>query len=318
VAWSIKGAEETMPESPDVQYAIAIHGGAGSSLDDRPADERQAVRGSLERALNLGRQMLDRGQSSLDTVEQVIRLLEDDPLFNAGRGAVLNSCERHELDASIMDGQQRQCGAVAAVTTVKNPISLARLVMTRTPHVLLIGEGADAFAQEMQVQLVQQDYFATERAWQRLRKAREASAAAAPPVERETVGCVALDRAGNLAAGTSTGGLTNKRPGRVGDSPLVAAGTYADNRTCAVSCSGIGEQFIRHAVAYDVAARMAYQSSSLQDAVHHVIHQTLKPDDGGLIAVDRHGTIVIDFNTPGMSRGAADSTGRFTIQLGRD
>jgi beta-aspartyl-peptidase (threonine type) len=254
----------------------------------------------------------------LDAVEQVVRQMEDDPLFNAGKGAVMNAEGQHELDASIMDGRSRACGAVGGVQTVKNPISLARLVMTRTPHVLLMGQGAERFAVEMEVDLVEQAYFWTEEAQRRLQKAKEETRANETPKDRETVGCVVLDTHGNLAAGTSTGGLTNKRFGRIGDSPIIGAGTYPDNATCAVSGTGIGEHFIRHAVAYDVSARMAYKDISLDQAVAEVVHGTLKPGHGGLIAVDRHGNIAMDFNTPWMSRAAADSAGRFTVKLGRD
>ena len=258
----------------------------------------------------------------MDAVEQVIRFLEDDPQFNAGKGAVFNSDGGHELDASIMDGQTKACGAVAGVKTVKNPISLARLVMTKTQHVLLAGDGADRFAKEMKVDTVDQKYFWTEEQHQAWLKAREKQKqlegdTPSSTAHKGTVGCVALDKQGNLAAGTSTGGLTNKKYGRVGDSPIIGAGTYADNKTCAVSCTGIGEHFIRNAVAYDVSARMAYKGGSVKEAVSHVIHQILKPGDGGMIALAHDGSISMDFNTPGMARAAADSSGRFEVQLGK-
>lgn len=298
-------------------FAIAIHGGAGSSPDKLSAKERAATEASMKKALAIGRDVLAEGGSSLDAVEQVIRFLEDDPLFNAGRGAVYNNREGHQLDASIMDGRDKACGAVAGVTTVRNPISLARLVMTKTRHVLLSGDGADQFAVEMKVPLVDQKYFSTDKAYEKLLRIRR-EAKESEDEHKGTVGCVALDQHGNLAAGTSTGGLTNKKYGRVGDSPIVGAGTYADNATCAVSCTGIGEEYIRNAIAYDVSARVAYKKQPLPDAVRHVIHTTLRKGDGGIIAVGRDGTIAMDFSTPGMSRGAANSNGLFEVKLGRD
>ena len=244
----------------------------------------------------------------MDAVERVIRELEDDPIFNAGRGAVLNSEGGAELDASIMDGRTKACGAVASVRIAKNPISLARLVMTETRHVLLAAHGADRFAEEMKVDLVDNDYFRTDAQIKRW-KAIKAK-------EQGTVGCVALDSHGNLAAGTSTGGLMNKKYGRVGDSPIIGAGTYADNRTCAVSCTGVGEHYIRHAIAHDVSARMEYKQQSLRAAAHAAMHKTLKPGMGGIIAVDKDGNIALDFNTAGMSRAAADANGKWIVELG--
>jgi len=306
------------------RFAIALHGGAGRSADKMKADETKAVEASLGKALDIGTKVLDAGGKSLDAVEQVIRFLEDDPLFNAGRGAVFNAAGGHELDASIMDGRSKACGGVAAVRTVKNPISLARLVMEKTKHVLLTSDGAEQFADEMRVERVANSWFSTEKRRKELEKARQEAAAegkqtrhGAPDPYYGTVGCVALDSQGNLAAGTSTGGLTNKKFGRVGDSPIVGAGTYADNATCAVSGTGIGEQFIRHAVAYDVSARMTYLKQPLKEAVHDVMHKTLRPDDGGLIAVGADGSIVMDYNTGGMARAAADPSGYREVKIGR-
>jgi beta-aspartyl-peptidase (threonine type) len=304
-------------ESRTMEYAIAIHGGAGDNPAELPAEVRQGREESLRKALEIGVAVLKDGGASLDAVEKVIRFLEDDPHFNAGHGAVFDAEGGHSLDASIMDGSNRACGAVAGVRTVKNPISLARLVMTKTRHVLLAADGADRFAEEMGVEQVGNDYFSTPRQranWEKAQK--EAAAKAKQDRHMGTVGCVAVDRRGNLAAGTSTGGLTNKKFGRVGDSPIVGSGTYADNATCGVSCTGVGEHFIRHAIAHDISARMAYQDASLEDAVRAVIHETLQPDTGGLIAVDRQGKIVIDFNTVGMARASADSSGRFEVKLG--
>ncbi len=302
-----------------VEYAIVIHGGAGSAKID--ADVVAARLRSLKEYLQEGRDMLQQGSLGLDVVEAVIRRLEDDPLFNAGKGAVYNSEGGHELDASIMDGRDLSCGAVAGVTRVKNPVSLARRVMTDTRHILLAADGADRFARQQGMERVKPGYFHTEHARQRWEKARAAeqkqSSSEKPPLYLGTVGCVVLDRKGNIAAGTSTGGLTNKKYGRIGDSPIIAAGTYADNRTCGVSGTGIGEHFIRHAVAYDVSARMMYRDDTLKDAAHAVIHETLKPGYGGIIALDRDGNIVMEFNTPGMSRAAADSNGRFEVHVGK-
>ena len=308
------------------RYAIVIHGGAGSSPAQLGERSRLGREQAVQRVLRKGVEILEAGGSSLDAVEQVIRLMEDDPVFNAGRGAVFNNAGGHELDSSIMDGRDLSCGAVAGVKTVKNPISVARLVMTKTPHVLLAGDGADRFASQMGVKLVPQSYFSTEAArkrWERSRKAKEEKtkkgAATAPgkAIHYGTVGCVALDQFGNIAAGTSTGGLTNKQYGRVGDSPIVGAGTYADNRTCGVSCTGIGEHYIRNAVAYDVSARMKYLKSSVQDAVDAVITKTLKPGYGGIIALDAKGHIATGYNTGGMTRGMADSNGRFEVKIGK-
>ncbi len=260
---------DSQPEPPKMKYAIAIHGGAGSSPNQYSDEANQQRRESLKTALTKGVEILDSGGSSLDAVEAVIQILEDDPQFNAGKGAVFNADGSHELDASIMDGSSLSCGAVAGVSHVKNPIKLARLVMTETPHVLLSGPGAEAFARQQAVDWVEPSYFDTpaakaslERYKQRLEKktgAHDAGPAMGTASEPEwkigTVGCVALDVNGNLAAGTSTGGMTYKKFGRVGDSPVVGAGTYADNATCAVSGTGIGEQYIRNAVAYDIWRR---------------------------------------------------------------
>ena len=300
-----------------VEYAIVLHGGALDEVAQMPAELKASYEKSLGAALTLGKGVLDKGGTSLDAVEQVIRLMEDDPIFNAGKGAVFNSAGGHELDASIMDGRTKACGAVAGARTVKNPISLARLVMTKTRHVLLTADGAERFAEEMGVERVDQKYFWTQRQYDNWQKARAKQDAADAGKKKGTVGCVALDRHGNLAAGTSTGGLTNKKYGRVGDSPIIGAGTYADNETCGVSCTGTGEEFIRNAISFDVSARVKYQRVPLEEAVKQVIHHVLKPDVGGLIALGRDGTIVTDFNTDGLSRAAADSSGRFEVRLGR-
>lgn len=304
------------PEPPS--WSIAIHGGAGVISKDIPDSVRIGYEESLGTALRLGADMLDSGRTSLDVVEAVVRVLEDDPRFNAGRGAVYTADARHELDAAIMDGRALSAGAVAGVTTVRNPISLARQVMEQTPHVLLIGAGAEAFADQTGVERVPNTWFNTDLRRQQLDRAREREAErqqASLESRYGTVGAVALDRHGNLAAATSTGGMTNKRFGRVGDVPVIGAGTYADNATAAISCTGTGEQFIRHVVAHQVAAQMAFAGKSLDQAARFVIDTKLNPGDGGLIAVSRSGDIAMVFNSPGMFRGAADAKGRFEVAI---
>lgn len=295
-----------------VAYAIVIHGGALDAPEELGTEVLKEYENGLNVALQLGRKTLDEGGTALDAVERVIRALEDDPTFNAGRGAVYNVEGKHELDASIMDGSNRACGAVSNVRTVKNPISLARLVMSKTRHVLLVSDGAEQFATEMKVDRVEPSYFDTKRQYENWIRVRERQAKEG---KKGTVGCVALDKLGNLAAGTSTGGLTNKKFGRVGDSPIIGAGTYADNATCGVSCTGTGEEFIRNAVAHDVAARMSYLKISVSEAARQVVQKVLRPDDGALIALSHDGEITAEYNTAGLARGAADSTGRFEVKL---
>jgi len=311
------GAASAPPAPLSDRYAIAIHGGAGVIERNTPEGERDAYLASLSSALQSGRERLARGDNALDVVEAVVRLLEDDPLFNAGKGAVFTADGKHELDASIMDGRTLACGAVAGVRTVKNPISLARLVMERTPHVLLAGEGAEQFATGMGVDRVDPTYFDTPHRQKALEKWLEEhkQADAPPPKSRGTVGCVALDRSGHLAAATSTGGMTGKRFGRVGDAPVIGAGTYACDATCAVSCTGTGEEFIRNAAAFQVSAIMQYTGADVTKAARMVIFDRLKPDDGGLIAVSRTGEIAMPYSTLGMFRGAADSSGRFDVAI---
>lgn len=313
-----RAASETSSASGErMDYAIAIHGGAG--VIDRGGDETEwkAYEASLERALREGRDRLAKGEAALDVVEAVVRMLEDDERFNAGKGAVFTAEGTHELDASIMDGRSLACGAVAGVKTVKNPISLARAVMERTPHVMMAGAGAESFATQAGVERVDPSYFDTPGRFKRLEEWRREQEAKNAKAERSrgTVGCVALDRAGNLAAATSTGGMTGKRFGRVGDSPVIGAGTYASNETCAVSCTGTGEEFIRHVAAFQVSALMRYGGKGVEEAARVVIHERLKPDDGGLIAVSKDGRIAMPFSTSGMYRGAADSRGRFEVAI---
>jgi len=302
----------TDPVAPSLDYAIAIHAGAGVIAEDRQSFRAEPYVESLERALGVGRSILDEGGSSLDAVERVIVLLEDDPLFNAGRGAVFNHEGRNELDASIMDGRNLSCGAVAGVSNVKNPIVLARLVMTETRHVLLGGAGAEQLGLELGLEPVTQDYYYTQPRWDALQRAITGEAASSGG---GTVGVAALDREGNLAAGTSTGGLTDKRFGRIGDSPIIGAGTYADNRTCAVSATGKGEEFIRHNVAARISGLIEHGGMTLQEAAEQVVNGRLVPGDGGVIGVSRDGAIAMVFNTRGMYRGAANSAGRFEVAI---
>jgi L-asparaginase / beta-aspartyl-peptidase len=306
--------------------AIAIHAGAGVIERAKMTPEREAsYRAGLQAALTAGYAILEHGGTSLDAVAAAVRTMEDDPQFNAGRGAVLDAHGDAELDAAIMDGNGPRAGAVAAVRHVKNPIDLARLVMDKSPHVLLVAEGAEEFALEQGVVLVAPEYFRTPQREHELqqvqRAARERAAAQPNALPKGTVGAVALDRAGNFAAATSTGGLTNKHVGRVGDSPIIGAGTYANNESCAVSGTGEGEYFMRGLVAYDICALVHYRHLTLAQAVHEVIHEKLvraAPDTGGVIAIDPQGDIVMDFNTPGMFRAARDVHGHQEIAIFRD
>jgi len=325
LACALSGPAASAAGEPPV--AIAIHAGAGTILREDMTPEREAViRTALEQAVRAGHAVLEAGGSSLDAVTRTVTLLEDDPNFNAGRGAVFNADGRHELDASIMDGSNLAAGAIAGVHNVRNPILLARRVMTDSVHVLLSGAGAEAFAREQGLAFEDDGYFHTDYRWQQLLDARAAEAApktagrGAPDRWLSTVGAVALDRAGNLAAATSTGGMTNKRWGRIGDSPIIGAGTYADNRSCAVSATGHGEYFIRATVARDICARMQYTGASLAAAADAVVHGELKTlgGDGGIIAIDRGGAIALTFNTPGMYRARIGVDGRLFVGIYRD
>ena len=300
-----------------MQFAIAIHGGAGAIDAAGPADVLDGFRGGLAHALTVGRNVLAAGGSALDAVERAVRTLEDDDRFNAGLGAVYTADGRHELDASIMDGRTLACGAVAGVTTVRNPITLARLVMERSGHVLLAGDGAERFADAVAVERVNNGHFDTPRRLAELNHKLEVLRAnpAAAYHNRGTVGAVALDAHGHLAAATSTGGMTAKRFGRVGDTPVIGAGTYADDRTVAVSCTGVGEQYVRHAAAYAVSARVALLGEGVATAATFVVRHTLSANDGGLIAVGADGSIALPFSTAGMYRGAADAAGRFAVHV---
>ena len=287
----------TGSKDESVEFSIAIHGGAGTiTRKNMTQGKENAYRSKLKETLNVGYSILNKGGTSLDAVEATIRIMENSELFNAGKGAVFTNAGTNELDASIMDGSNLKAGAVARVKTVKNPISAARKVMEETWHVMLSGDGADKFAKEQGLDIVDPSYFYTQRRWDSLKKIQ---------VEKHgTVGCVALDKHGNLAAGTSTGGLTNKRWGRVGDSPIIGAGTYANNQTCAVSGTGQGEYFIRGNVAYDVSAIMEYKGKSVGEAAQNVIRKLSdKGGNGGIITMDSKGNISMPFNTAGMYRG---------------
>ncbi|MEO6393353.1 MAG: isoaspartyl peptidase/L-asparaginase [Pyrinomonadaceae bacterium] len=320
-------------------FGFVIHGGAGTlrRSEMTPELERE-YRAKLTEALLAGYNILKSNGTALDAVEAAIKLLEDSPLFNAGKGAVFTSEGTNELDASIMEGNTMKAGAVAGVRHIKNPISLARLVMEKSPHVLIAGDGAEVFAKQQGVSLVPAEYFYTERRWNDLQKAKAAEKAAPAPkgtvsqlglatdarnqaVNRfGTVGAVALDKSGNLAAGTSTGGKTNKRPGRIGDSPIIGAGTYANNETCAISATGDGEFFIRWAVAHDISALMAYQARPIEEAARLVILGKLKKvgGEGGAIGIDRLGNMTLTFNSEGMYRGYVRADGVPVVRIYQD
>lgn len=293
---------------------LAIHGGAGVITRDQmsPAAERKHLAG-LEAALKAGFSKLKKTGSSLDAVEAAVRSLEDCPLFNAGRGAVLNHDGRIDLDAAIMDGATLNAGAVAAVRTIRNPVSAARAVMEKSDHVMLVGQGAQDFASAVGLKMVEPEYFVTPEQRKKYVEAleQERKSKRRPKGKMGTVGAVALDGDGNLSAATSTGGMFNKRWGRVGDSPIIGAGTYASNSTCAISCTGHGEFFIRVVAAHNVSSRMKYAGETLLQASRAVIHDELAPmgGEGGLIAIDAHGNCALPFNSEGMYRGCITASG---------
>ncbi len=326
------------------RITLAVHGGSGTiSRTTITAEQEARYRASLEQALRAGHAVLAGGGSAVDAVVATIKIFEDDPLFNAGKGAVFTNEGKNELDASIMDGKTGLAGAVAGVTTIKNPITAARAVMEKSRHVLMAGVGADKFAAAQKLEIVDPAYFHTPHRWEQLQKAKErdqiqldhdgkpktsaVSPALSEPFEAwmvdhkfGTVGAVALDANGNLAAGTSTGGLTNKLFGRVGDSPIICAGTYADNQTVAVSATGTGEFFMRGVVAYDISARMRYSNASVNHAVDQTIKATLsdKNGRGGVVALDKNGIVKYGFNTEGMYRGAIRADGKPEVLIYKD
>lgn len=329
----------TTPADVRASYGMVIHGGAGTITRGSMTAEMEAqYRAVLEQALRTGHGILTAGGTSLDAVEATVRVMEDSPLFNAGRGAVFTSEGRNELDAAIMDGRTQNVGAIAGVTSVRNPITLARRVMENSPHVMMIREGAEVFGREQNIDMVGPGYFFTEHRWDALRRALEAEGRPMPsrPAgagdgagsetaqihidDRDrkygTVGAVALDQHGNLAAATSTGGMTNKRFGRVGDVPVIGAGTFA-GPTCAVSATGHGEFFIRNVVAYDICARTMYGGVGLEQAAHDVVMVRLREQDasGGIIAMNAQGNYTMTFNSEGMYRGYIGADGRVIIGI---
>jgi beta-aspartyl-peptidase (threonine type) len=317
---------EDQPNMPAKDFGLVVHGGAGTIERSKMTLEREREhRAGIERALSVGYEILKHGGSSLDATEAAVRVFEDDPHFNAGRGSVFTNVGTNELDAAIMDGKTLKAGAVANLRQIKNPILLARLVMKKSPHVLMTGEGAEAFAKENDADFVEQKYFYTKERWDALEKIKAAEKSGgggkkefviSDQDRHGTVGAVALDQNGNLAAATSTGGTTNKRAGRVGDSPVIGAGTYANNATCAVSATGDGEYFIGATVGHDVSALMEYRGMSLKEAAQTVLDKVAKlGGTGGLIAIDRQGHIASPFNTSGMYRGYVDPSGKFVVEI---
>lgn len=293
-------------ERPD--YVLVIHGGAGNATTSSISTEQQAIyKASLQKALKTGEDVLSAGGSAMDAVVAAIRCMEDDSVFNAGKGAVLNHQKMAELDASLMIGEDMNAGAVAGVMHVKNPIMAAREVMLNSKHVMLANAGADQFAAERGLDTVPQGYFITSKRLQEYHRHTYG-----------TVGAVALDKNGNLAAGTSTGGMSMKKWGRIGDSPIIGAGTWADNRTCAISATGHGEFFIRNAVAHDIHARILYKNQDLKKAAKTVIHEVLRERfdaNGGIIGVDKHGNIVMEYNTNAMFRAYINSDGQTFVKI---
>lgn len=307
---------------PQGNYTLVIHGGAGNISRENMSLEREAAfKAKLTEALEAGETILKSGGSSLDAVVAAITILEDSPLFNAGKGAVFNFEGRNELDASIMYGQTLQAGAVAGLTNVKNPIIAARKVMENSPHVLLTGRGAEQFAFEQGLQIVDPSYFFDQQRWEQYRNFLRGNTELRGMSETEfkmgTVGAVALDVHGNLAAGTSTGGMTGKRFGRIGDSPIIGAGNYANNQSCAVSATGHGEYFIRNVVAFDISAQMLYLGKTLEEAANNIVLEKLKEQgaNGGIIAVDYQGNIAMPFNTTAMFRAFVKSTGESEVKI---
>lgn len=319
-------------QDKDMKYVLVIHGGAGTILKEKMTPEDEAAyHAVLTEALQTGYNTLQEGKTSLDAVEATIHVMEESPLFNAGKGAVFTHDGRNELDASIMDGKTLMAGAVAGITTVRHPISVARAVMEKSEHVMMMGPGAEQFSKEAGLEMVDPKFFWTQHRWDALQRIlKEDSTKMALDhddkitklgIENKdnkfgTVGCVALDNEGNLAAGTSTGGMTNKKYGRVGDSPIIGSGTYANNKTAGISCTGWGEFFIRNVVAYDVSAMMEYKGLSVDEASKLAIEKVGKMGgDGGLIALDAKGNVSMPFNTEGMYRGTVTKDGKIEVLI---
>jgi beta-aspartyl-peptidase (threonine type) len=304
--------QEKAPPPEKADWAIVIHGGAGTIKREFMTPEKDSLyRAKLAEALNVGSEILKNGGTSMDAVEQTIHILEESPLFNAGRGSVFNERGQNEMDAAIMNGETHAAGAVVNVHTIKSPISAARAVMEKSEHVMLTSEGAEIFAKKQGLEIVEPEYFFDQRRWDSFKKAKD-------KIDKHgTVGCVALDENGNIAAGTSTGGMTMKMYGRVGDVPVIGAGTYADNATCGISATGHGEFFIRNVVAYDVAALMKYKGMSIEEASEEVIMNKLKPigGSGGIIGLDAQGNTIMTFNSAGMYRGKVSSNSEMIIAI---
>ncbi len=302
-------------------YSIAIHGGAGAISKNVSVRDKDMYLAALTDILFYGNGLLRDGRSAIDTVELVVNRFEDCELFNAGKGAVFNSEGKIELDAAVMDGRDRSCGAVTCVTRIKNPVTLARMVMESSPHILLCGKGAEQFAKEHGMKFVRNSYFFTRKRYDQWLMLKDRGNTALDHSSglmnstKGTVGCVVKDIYGDLAAATSTGGMTNKKYGRIGDTPIIGAGTFADNSTCAVSCTGTGEEFMRTVAAYEIHALMKYKKIPLQQALDHFTANILKADTGGLIAVDSKGNHAYSFNSKGMYRGAAGSYGFFEVKI---
>ena len=334
VVYACKNESKEVPEniqneSEKAEFSIIIHGGAGNIKRDYLSEEKEAAYSQkLEEAIRVGYEILKNGGTSLDAVQNTINILEDSPLFNAGKGAVFTYEGLNEHDASIMDGKTLNAGASAGTKTVKNPINLARAVMDDSPHVMLSREGAETFAEEQGLEIVDPSYFSTEKklkSLERIKASEKNKVASFYDADLQdskfgTVGCAALDKHGNLAAGTSTGGMTNKRWGRIGDSPIIGAGTYANNNTCAVSSTGWGEFFIRGMVAHDISALMEYKGLTLKEAANLVIQKKLSElgGDGGIVAIDKDGNMVMEFNTQGMFRATMNDKGELYIGMFKD
>ena len=294
-------------------YAIVIHGGAGTVIrENTPKELQEKYEDKLREALEVGYSILEQGGNSIDAVEETIKILEDSELFNAGRGSVLTNEETAEMDASIMTGQDLNAGAVATLKIIKNPISAARAVMEKSKHVFLSGEGAENFAKEVGLETISNDYFIIENQLKQIRRIKDN--------KYGTVGCVAIDKSGNITAGTSTGGMMNKKWNRIGDVPVIGAGTYANNKTCGISATGWGEYFIRNVVAYDISAMMEYKNKTLIDAARISIHNKVGKmgATGGVIGIDKNGKVMMEFNSPGMYRGYKTNKSDFVVKMFKD
>ena len=294
-------------------YAIVIHGGAGTVIrENTPKILQEKYENKLREALEVGYSILENGGNSVDAVEKTIKILEDSELFNAGKGSVLTNEETVEMDASIMTGHDQNAGAVATLKTIKNPISAARAVMEKSNHVFLSGKGAENFSKEIGLETVNNNYFITQSQLNQIRKIKEN--------KYGTVGCVALDKSGNITAGTSTGGMMNKKWNRIGDVPVIGAGTYANNKTCGISATGWGEFFIRNVVAYDISAMMEYQNKSIEEAAKISIFDKVGEmgATGGVIGIDKYGNVVMEFNSPGMYRGYKTENSEYVIKMFKD